>query len=98
MDTNAAVSRIFKDAIDTLTTALVSTINLLNSELIILGYDGVYLSDTLIKTLEDQVNEQKFTKNTVHVSVKRPFFMQDAQLMGAVCIINKRIFSGELLF
>jgi predicted NBD/HSP70 family sugar kinase len=98
MDTNPIVSGIFKDAIDTLTTALVSTINLLNSELIILGYDGVYLSDNIIKSLENRVNEQKFTKKTVYVSIKRPFFMQDAQLMGAVCIINKRIFSGELLF
>jgi predicted NBD/HSP70 family sugar kinase len=98
MDANSIVSEIFKNAINALTTALVSTINLLNSELIILGYDGVYLSDNLIKILEDKVNERKFTKETAHVSIKRPFFMLDAQLMGAACIINKLIFSGELLF
>lgn len=98
MDNDSVVFDILADAIDKLSVALVNTINLLNSELVILAYDSAYLSDKLIKLLEDKINQHKFSGKTLHVSVKRPYFMQDSQLMGAACIINKRIFDGELLF
>jgi len=98
MDDNPDVQRILTDAIEKLSAAIVSTINLLNSEVIVLAYDSAYLPDSMIKRLENKVNEIKFSDQAAPIPIKRAHFMQDAQLMGAVCVVNREIFSGNLLF
>ena len=97
MDTNLEVSRILSKAVDRLAAALVSTINLLNLELVILAYDSACLSDGMLLKLERKLNENKFAKHAGHIRVVRPRFMQDAQLLGGACMVIMQLFSGELL-
>lgn len=92
------VERVFLDAVTKLATALVSTINILNSQLIILGNDSVYWSDDYVNLLEQQVNERRFVEWDSRVLVKRAYFMSDAALMGAACNVAAQIFEGNLLF
>ncbi len=97
MDTNVAVNRILSKAMEKLAAALVSTINLLNVELVILAYDSACLSDGMLLQLEQKLNEAKFAKHAGHIRVARPRFMQDAQLLGGACLVNSKLFSGDLL-
>lgn len=97
MDTNMAVNRILSKAMEKLASALVSTINLLNVELVILAYDSACLSDGMLLKLERKLNEAKFAKHAGHIRVVRPRFMQDAQLLGGACLVSAKLFSGDLL-
>lgn len=92
------VEEIFNDAVEKLATAIVSTINILNSELILLANDFVYWNDKYLRLLEDKVNKQKFTKWTKPVVVKKAYYRQDSPLMGAACNALTPVFEGELLF
>lgn len=96
LDDIPIVNEILTDAILKLSAAITNLVNILNSELIILSYDSTYFSDKLIKFLENEVNAHKYSSRP-NISIKRPHFAQDAQLLGSVCLINQRIFSGELL-
>lgn len=94
---NPAVDAIFKDAIDKLSVAIVSCINLLNSELVILGNRSVYWDDKYIALLERLINAKKFGDKEMHVYVRRAQFMENAQLLGAACNAISSIFEGRLL-
>lgn len=87
---------IFRDAVERMATAIVSGINILNSECILLGYDTVYWSEEYIKLLEGRINERKFSDSQRRTFVKKAYFGRDAQLMGAVCNVLIQIFRGNL--
>ena len=92
------VYHILADAIGKMSIALVNTVNLLNTELILLGHDAVYYPDDMLNLLEKKINERKFSKQGQYIHIKRPHFMRQAQLMGAVCLVNQQIFKGNLTF
>lgn len=91
------VEHIFMDAVDDLASAVVSTVNILNSELILLGHSSVFWADRYISALEEQINQRLFVKWDERVVVKRAYFMQDAQLFGAACNAINQIFTGNLV-
>lgn len=92
------VERVFQDAVTRLASAVASTVNILNSELILLGNDGVYWSDRRLALLEEMVNQRRFVDWDERVLVKRAYFLRDAALMGAACNAIAQVFSGNLLF
>ncbi len=92
------VERVFHDAMIRLAVALTSTVNILNSELILLGNDSVYWPDRYLQMVEDLVNERRFVAWDHRIIVRRSHFMKDAALMGAACNAALHIFNGNLLF
>lgn len=98
MEGDENVERVFSDMVTKMATAIVSVVNILNSELILLGNDSVYLSDKYVAMLEQLVNERRFVEWDQRVLVKRAYFMRDAALMGAACNAIAPIFAGKLLF
>lgn len=92
------VESILTQAVQQLAEAIVSVVNILNSELILLGNDSVYWPDRYLQTLEDTINRLRFVDWDQPILVKRAYFMQDAPLLGAACDAIAPIFSGELLF
>ena len=98
METCKEIDDIMIDAVKKLSVAIVNTVNLLNTELILLGYDGIFLPDKYIELLENEINSKKFTDDFFHVYVKKPYFLKDSQLFGAACNVITQVFSGELLF
>lgn len=96
LEGNKNVDMIFQDAVEKLATAVVSTINILNSELILLGNDSVYWKDHYVAELEEEINRRRFVEWDEPVLVKKAYFMQDASLFGAACNAVVQIFSGKL--
>lgn len=97
MKENDRVREIFEDVIQKIGSALVSTINLLNLELVLLGYDGVYLPEKYVKMLEDEINEHRFAKDRGGTQIKKAYFREDAQLLGAVCNVLNSVYEGKIL-
>lgn len=98
MEDDEMVNSIFNDAVNRLATAIVSIVNMLNSELILLGNDAIYWPDRHIAALEALINERRFVEWGQPIQVRRSYFMQDAALMGAACNAISHIFQGELIF
>lgn len=88
---------IFEDVTEKITSALVSTVNLLNLDLVLLGYDGVHLPEKYVKQLEDGINELKFARDRSRTGVKRAYFGEDSQLLGAVCNVLNQVYEGNIL-
>lgn len=92
------VKSVFEDAVNKLATAIVSIINILNSELILLGNSSAYWHDEYLAMLEDIVNRRRFVDWDTRILVKRAYFLQDAALMGAACNALVAIFAGNMMF
>lgn len=98
MEDNEMVEGVFQDAVNRLATAIVNIVNMLNSELILLGNDAVFWPDRHIAALEELINRRRFVSWEQRALVKRAYFMRDAALMGAACNAVNQIFSGNLIF
>lgn len=98
IEDDPVVEEIFQTEVSRLACAVVNTINILNSEVILLSNDAVYWKDRWIAMLEEQVNAHRFIKLEKPVQVRRAEFGHDSSLMGAVCNALALTFRGELLF
>lgn len=91
------VDEIFLDVVEKLSFALISSQNILNPELILLGHDGIYWTEKYIKLLEEKVNQHKFSGRNYPVTIKKAWFGVDAQLLGAACNVILQMFTGDYL-
>ncbi len=98
MEDDPAVAQIFRTAVNQLAAAIVSTLNVINSELILLAGDAAFWNENDIAMLEEIVNETRFVKDNVRVKVRKARFGNDAALLGAACLAAEQIFKGEILF
>ena len=98
MTDNPEVEGVFTEAILKLSAAVVSTVNITNCQLIILGNDAVFWEDRYIGLMEEQVNARRFVKWGPPVRVLRSSFMKDAVVLGAACNALDVLFQGSLLF
>jgi predicted NBD/HSP70 family sugar kinase len=97
MTEHPVVSRLMRETVRKLTSALVSTVNVLNSEIILLGMDCTCWPDQYIQMMEEEINQKKFGNRDVWIPVKKAKFMEKAQVMGAACNAISQVFHGELL-
>ena len=81
-----------------LSVALVSAVNLLQPELIVLGHEGIFLPERYVNYLEELVNRRKFVRDSQRTVVKKARFGMDAQLVGAAANVLAQVFSGNILF
>lgn len=91
------IDGILCDIVEKLTVGLVSVINILNPDLIILGHDSVWWPDKYLEMIENTINERKFSNKQVRTKVKRAYFYEQTAVMGAACNILSKYFDGELL-
>lgn len=92
------VDRIFEEMIEDISVALISSINVMHSELIILGHDCIDWDEKYVQLLEDIINEKKMVHDLSRVHVRKAFFGKNAQLIGAAANIVNQAFKGEILF
>lgn len=90
------MDELMDDIMEKLSAGISSTINLLNLDLVILGYDGAYISEKYLNLLERKINKKIFNSSRMTVVVKKPYYLQDAQLLGAVCNILQPVFDGDI--
>ena len=69
-EVDAALRKMMED----LSVALVSAVNLLQPELIVLGYEAVYLPERYVNYLEELVNQRKFIRDGQRTVVKKAYF------------------------
>lgn len=98
MTDNPNIAQIFTDVIEKLSFAVVSSINILNPEIVIMGQDGVYWPEWCIDLLDEAINKCKFGDDDVHIRVCKAYFKRDAVVLGAACNAINKIFQGRFLF
>lgn len=91
------VSKILEEMIQNTSAALVSITNVLQPEMIVLGYECMDWTDDYIQELEEIVNAHKIVQD-VRIPVKKAYFGKMAQAVGAACLVVNSIFKGEMQF
>ena len=90
------VDRVFRETVDFLAAGIASALNLLNSELVLLGGDGLCWTDRHVADLESAIARLRPADGGGRVLVRKPRFLVEGVLLGAACGGIARIFSGEL--
>lgn len=92
-----AVDAIMQDQIRMLTQGIVNALNIMNSQIVLLGMDCSYWPDKYIEQLEIAINERKFGNRNALIPVKKTRFLYQSQVLGAACNAISQVFHGELL-
>ena len=88
---------IMDEMIDNLAAGLVTTLNITNSQIILLGGDCGYWKDSYIRRLEEEINRRKFGNREMWIPVKKNFFGEHTAVLGAASNVINRMFHGELI-
>ena len=91
------IAAVFDEAVQALSSALISVVNILNPELIILGHNGVYWPQKYLDLIEEEVNGRKFSNRQSRTRIIRASFLEQTAVLGGVCNILIHYYSGELL-
>ena len=91
------VGAIFEDLVEKLSAALVSVVNILNPELIIIGHNGAWWPKKYLAMLEEEVNSRKFSNRQSRIRVVPAFYSDTTAVLGGVCNILMGYFQGEML-
>lgn len=78
--------------------ALSSVINLMNSDLILLGDDATLLPDRYLGYLEQRLNEVIFTHDYHHISVRRAMLPKEFNAAMCASTVIDQVFRGQLPF
>lgn len=89
------IDQIMQQCIRSLTAGILSTLNVLNSQIILLGMHCCYWPEKYIRQIEQEINRLKFGNKNVHIPVRKVHFLLDSQLLGAACNAMNWIFNGE---
>nr|WP_296157273.1 ROK family protein [uncultured Blautia sp.] len=90
------VDKVLREMVNDIAVAIVSGINILHPQLVILGNECMDWDDKYVYLLEEKVNEEKFTQNYGRVPIRKAYFGKDSQLLGAAANVLYHIFSGKL--
>lgn len=96
MSDDPAIDGILTEMIVNLSDAVVSLLNILNCEIVLLCLDCVHWPDRYVSMLEDIINARKFNNRETRTPVRKAGFMESAQVLGAACNAVNRCFKGEL--
>lgn len=97
MSSRSSVDKVMRGMVSDIGVALVSGINILHPQRIILGNECIDWDDKYVFMLEDIINEEKFTQNYGRVPIRKAYFGKDSQLFGAAANVLYQIFRGKLL-
>lgn len=97
MTDQPAIDEIMQDLIQKLTQGIVSTLNILNSQIVLLGMDCAYWPEKYVELLEAEINKKKFGNRDMQIPVKKTRFLYQTQVLGAACNAISQVFNGELL-
>lgn len=97
MDTeNEKVSESMDKLIEYLSIGLISAINILHPQAVILGDEGANLPDKYLDKLDELINIHKFIQGQKKIPVMTTAFNMDAQLVGAASNVILEAFKGNL--
>ena len=91
------VDKVMREMVDDIAVAVVSGINILHPQLVILGNECMDWDDQYVYLLEEKVNKEKFIQNYGRGPIRKAYFGKDSQLLGAAANVLFQIFRGKLL-
>lgn len=97
MDSDPRIDEIMRDVIWKLSCGILSALNIMNSQIVLLSMDCNYWPDRYIAMIEEEINKRKFGNQDTLVPVRKAFFQDKAQVVGAACNAISQTFRGELL-
>lgn len=97
MTDHPAVDAIMQNQIQLLSQGILNALNILNSQIVLLGMDCSYWPERYVELLEETINQRKFGNLDRRVPVKKTRFLYQSQVMGAACNAIDQVFQGELL-
>lgn len=92
---NSKYLPIFDELTKHLATALISAVNILSPDYIVVGHEGTYLPNELLKKLEEIINGQMLAAGHFSVKVFPAFFKERSPLLGSICLVLKELFDGK---
>ena len=90
------IDAILTEMIVNLSDAVVSLLNILNCEIVLLCLDSIHWPDKYVRMLENIVNARKFNNRECRTPVRKAGFLDKTQVLGAVCNAVNACFKGEL--
>lgn len=78
--------------------ALINYLNLLDSHVVFVGYEGEGKSKFLEKSLERMVNEKLLALEYRRIQVQRSHFKDAAPVIGSIAVVAQEMFCGEWPF
>ena len=97
VENDAAIDAIMEEMVLDLSSAVISLLNLLNCEIVLLSLDSIYWPERYVRLLEDTINARKFSNRASRTPVRKARFLDKVQILGAVCNAVNRTFEGELI-
>ncbi len=94
---NPVIDQIWEDILQKIGAVLISSVNLLHPEKIILGHDCMEWEESYLHRLEDIIHEKKVVQGRKRILVQKAHFGKDAQLVGAAANVMIQVFQGNLL-
>lgn len=91
------IDAVLKDVVQKLTSAVVSALNILNSQIILLCMDCDYWPEKYISMMEEEINRKKFGNHGIRILVRKTRFRKQTHVLGAACNVINQVFQGELL-
>ena len=89
--------QVFTEMVGNISAVLVSIVNVLHPEMIILGSDCIDWDEKYIKMLEELVNRKQMIHES-RICIRKAFFGENAQLAGAAATVLNQAFKGRLLY
>lgn len=97
LEDNKEIETIMLDVVHKLTSAIVSTLNILNSEIVLLCMDCDFWPEKYISLIENEINRRKFGNCGMTIPVKKTKFRDKTHVLGAAGNALNQVFRGELL-
>ena len=95
-ETDKATAEYLDDICEKLAIALTSTVNILDPTIIVIGHDGYYFNDRMLKFIENRLNECILVSGYKKISVLRSSFKDGASMIGAATTVMDKIFNNQL--
>lgn len=96
MPPTTGTEAVFEEMLQDVSAVLVTSVNILHPEMIVLGHDCIDWDERHVRRLEELVNERKVVHDQSPLPVKKAYFGKEAQLIGAACNVVNQMFKGEL--
>lgn len=91
------IDAIFADLVEKLSAGLISVVNILNPELIIIGHNGVWWPKKYLQQIEENINQRKFSNRQIRTRVVKAGHLDKTAVLGGACNAIWQYFQGELL-
>ena len=93
---DARCAPVFEELLELLAYAFINVVNILDPQLILLGHEGVFLPDALVRQLEQRINAGILSSGYKQIHVQKSSFGDQAPLLGSSCAVLQEVFSGQI--